>query len=344
MQSLTIIRPDDWHLHLRDGLHMQSVVNASARQFARAIIMPNLTPPITTCEQALAYRQRIVDKIDPEFEFDPLMTLYLTDNIKPQELEKASQSAHIHAAKLYPAGATTNSDAGVTDIRKIWPVLNIMQKVDIPLLVHGEATSPEVDIFDREKIFIDHTLSEIRQNFPELRIVFEHITTADAVDYVTEQDEFLAATITPHHLLINRNAIFRGGINPHHYCLPIAKRETHRQALLKAATGPSKKFFSGTDSAPHTQSAKQSACGCAGIFSAHAAIECYATAFEQTGNFTEFESFMSFAGPDFYKLPRNTESITITRTEWQVPDSAPFGEENLVPFMSGQTLNWKLDA
>ena len=344
MQSLTIIRPDDWHLHLRDGLHMQSVVNASARQFARAIIMPNLTPPITTCEQALAYRQRIVDAVDPALTFSPLMTLYLTDNINPKELEKASQSEHIHAAKLYPAGATTNSDAGVTDIKNIWPVLETMEKVDIPLLVHGEATSPEVDIFDREKIFIDQTLTEIRQSFPELRIVFEHITTADAVDYVTEQDQFLAATITPHHLLINRNAIFKGGINPHHYCLPIAKRETHRQALLKAATGPSKKFFSGTDSAPHTQSAKQSACGCAGIFSAHAAIECYAAAFEQTDDFTEFESFMSLAGPDFYKLPRNTETITITRTDWQVPDSAPFGEEKLVPFMSGQTLNWKLDA
>lgn len=344
MQSLTIIRPDDWHLHLRDGTAMQSVVNASARQFARAIIMPNLTPPITTCEQAMAYRQRIIDATDPELSFDPLMTLYLTDNIAPLELEKASQSAHIHAAKLYPAGATTNSDAGVTGIRNIWPVLEMMQKVDIPLLVHGEATSPEVDIFDREKIFIDHTLREIRQNFPELRIVFEHITTTDAVDYVMEQDEFLAATITPHHLLINRNAIFRGGINPHHYCLPIAKRETHRQALLKAATGPGKKFFSGTDSAPHTQTAKQSACGCAGIFSAHAAIECYATAFAQMGDFTEFESFMSLSGPSFYKLPVNQETITLNRIEWTVPDSAPFGEENLVPFMSGQTLNWKLDV
>ena len=342
MKQITLTQPDDWHLHLRDGAQMQAIVNDTARQFARAIIMPNLVPPVTRCEQALAYRERILAAVKPEYAFQPLMTLYLTDNMPAEEIRQAAASPHIHAAKLYPAGATTNSDAGVTHIDNISHLLDAMQQVDLPLLVHGEATAAEIDIFDREKVFIDHTLSKIRAQYPELRIVFEHITTADAVDYVLSQDANVAATITPHHLLINRNDLFKGGMNPHHYCLPVAKRETHRQALLKAATTLPGKFFAGTDSAPHAQSAKESACGCAGIYSAHAAIELYAEAFEQAADFSHFETFMSFAGADFYRLPRNTKTVTLTKQSWQVPDHIDFGDQPLIPFRAGQNIGWTL--
>ncbi len=345
MAPLKIIQPDDWHLHLRDQSSLQSVVNDTARQFARAIIMPNLVPPVTTCEQAYAYRDRILAAVDKDIDFEPLMTLYLTDNTSTEEIKLASESPFIHAAKLYPAGATTNSDAGVTSIVRIHPVLEAMQKYDLPLLVHGEATANEVDIFDREKVFIDQTLSQLRQDFPQLRIVFEHITTSDAVDFVLAHSaSYTAGTITPHHLLINRNALFRGGMNPHHYCLPVVKRETHRLALVKAATQHAERFFCGTDSAPHARSAKESACGCAGIYSAHAAIELYAEAFEQAQDFNQFEQFMSLSGPDFYRLPVNTKKITINKQSWTVPEAIPFADQTLIPFRAGQTLNWKLEV
>lgn len=342
MHTLTIIQPDDWHLHLRDDNYMKAVVNDTARQFSRAIIMPNLSPPVTRCDQALRYRQRILLAVGSQYTFDPLMTIYLTDNTSIDDIKEAAESPFIHAAKLYPAGATTNSDAGVTHIEKIWPVLEAMQKYDFPLLVHGEATGEQIDIFDREKIFIDRTLINIKQSFPQLRIVFEHITTQDAVDYVLSQDNYLAATITAHHLLLNRNALFKGGMNPHHYCLPVAKRETHRLALLQAASQHIRRFFAGTDSAPHAQHAKESACGCAGIYTAHAAVELYTEAFEQTNDFTHFESFMSLAGPAFYKLPVNKDRITLTKKSWKVPNSFPFGNETLIPFMAGRTISWKL--
>lgn len=342
MHELTITQPDDWHLHLRDAASMHSVVNDSARQFKRAIVMPNLVPPITTCEHALAYRERILSAVDSRYEFDPLMTLYLTDNTSVDEIKRASESPFIHATKLYPAGATTNSDAGVTNISKITKVLEAMQEHDFPLLVHGEATGDDVDIFDREKVFIEQTLSKIRQNFPQLRIVFEHITTQDAVEYVMSENTLTAGTITAHHLLINRNALFKGGMNPHHYCLPVAKREIHRQALLRAASEHADRFFAGTDSAPHARHAKESACGCAGIYTAHAAIELYAEAFELTGNFNQFEQFMSLSGPDFYRLPVNSEQITLTRETWQVPEQLEFAEQTLVPFRAGLPIAWKL--
>jgi len=342
MQEITLIRPDDWHLHLRDNQQMKAVVNDTARQFSRAIIMPNLVPPVTSCDQALAYRQRILTAIAPSNNFEPLMTLYLTDSLSIDEIKLAAESPFIHAAKLYPAGATTNSDAGVTHINNIQQVLEAMQKHGLPLLVHGEATADNIDIFDREKVFIDNTLIKIRQQYPELRIVFEHITTSDAVDYVLSQDSNTAATITAHHLLINRNALFKGGMNPHHYCLPVVKREQHRLALLKAASQHPGKFFAGTDSAPHAQNAKESACGCAGIYSAHAAIELYAEAFEQAGDFSSFESFMSLAGPAFYKLPINKEKIKLTKQDWIMPDSLTFAEQTLIPFKAGQTISWTL--
>ena len=342
MQEITLIRPDDWHLHLRDHDQMKAVVNDTAAQFARAIIMPNLVPPITSCKQALNYRQRILSAIDSSHDFEPLMTLYLTDSMSIDEIKSAAESQYIHAAKLYPAGATTNSDAGVTHIDKIQHVLEAMQKYDLPLLVHGEATADNIDIFDREKVFIDRTLTKIRQQYPELRIVFEHITTSDAVDYVISQNSKTAATITAHHLLINRNDLFKGGMNPHNYCLPVVKRELHRVALLKAASQHPGKFFAGTDSAPHAQNAKESACGWAGIYSAFAAIELYAEAFEQAGDFSNFEIFMSLAGPEFYGLPANKENITLTKQSWTVPDSLTFAEQTLIPFKAGQTISWTL--
>jgi dihydroorotase len=342
MNKLTIITPDDWHLHLRDSPFMEAVVSDTARQFGRAIIMPNLAPPVRSCADAMAYRQRILAALPANSSFDPLMTLYLTDNTDVADIETAGKSEFIHGAKLYPAGATTNSDAGVTDLAKLEPVFEAMQKHCLVLQVHGEATADDVDIFDREKVFIEQSLCRIRKDFPELRIVFEHITTRDAVDYVRAGDDCLAATITAHHLLINRNAIFQGGIRPHHYCLPVAKREQHRQALLDIASAGEARFFAGTDSAPHSKHAKQAACGCAGIYSAHSAVELYAEAFELAGDFAHFENFMSCNGADFYKLPRNQGSITLARNEWVVPDSLPYPDSSLIPFKAGETLHWKL--
>ena len=342
MNKLTIIKPDDWHLHLRDSPYLETIVGDTAKQFGRAIVMPNLKPPITNCEQAELYRHRILSSLPEGSEFQPLMTLYLTDNTRIEDIALASASDNVYAAKLYPAGATTNSDAGVTNIQKIYPVLEAMQQHQVPLLIHGEATGNQVDIFDREKHFIDTTMLKIRDSFPELRVVFEHITTSDAVDFVMAQDDYVAATITPHHLLINRNAMFEGGIRPHHYCLPVPKREDHRVALLSAATGNSGRFFSGTDSAPHKQAEKESACGCAGIYSAYCAIELYAEAFELIGNFTNFEAFMSLNGPNFYQLPINSEQIILVKSEWQVPHTLDYAGELLIPFKAGETLQWSI--
>lgn len=344
MTSITITRPDDWHLHLRDGEQLRAVLLHTARQFARAIIMPNLRPPVTTVEMALAYRARILAALPAALQsgFEPLMTLYLTDNTAPAEIVRTKESGVIHGVKLYPAGATTNSDAGVTDIAKCYATLAAMERNDLPLLVHGEVTDTDVDVFDREKVFIERVLMPLTRRFPRLRIVFEHVTTRDAVQFVTEAPGNIAATITAHHLLLNRNAIFQGGIRPHHYCLPVLKREMHRQALLAAATSGNPKFFLGTDSAPHGQKSKENACGCAGIFTAHAAIELYATAFEQAGALDKLEVFASFHGADFYRLPRNTSSITLQKESWIVPEQFDFGGEPLIPLYAGAPLNWKL--
>lgn len=342
MNKLTIIKPDDWHLHLRDSPYLAAIVGDTARQFGRAIVMPNLKPPITNCEEAESYRRRILSDLPEGSAFQPLMTLYLTDNTRVEDIVLANASDNLFAAKLYPAGATTNSDAGVTHIQKIYPVLEAMQQHQFPLLIHGEATGHHIDIFDREKIFIDSTMQQIRDDFPELQIVFEHITTRDAVDFVLTQDDHVAATITPHHLLINRNALFEGGIRPHQYCLPVAKREEHRVALLNAATGDSGRFFAGTDSAPHSQTAKESACGCAGIYSAYCAIELYAEAFEFVGDFTHFEAFMSTNGPNFYRLPVNIEQIKLEKSEWKVPQTLDYAGELLIPFKAGETLQWSI--
>ena len=342
MNKLTIITPDDWHLHLRDTPFMEAVVNDTARQFGRAIIMPNLQPPIRTCAEAMAYRERILAALPEQSGFTPLMTLYLTDNTLVEDISEASQSEYIHGAKLYPAGATTNSEAGVTDLAKLDRVFEAMQTHGLVLQVHGETTAPTVDVFDREKVFIDESLAKIRKDFPELKIVFEHITTQDAIDFVRACDANLAATITPHHLLINRNAIFEGGIRPHHYCLPVAKREQHRQSLLAVATGGESKFFAGTDSAPHSKTSKESDCGCAGIYSAFSALEFYAEAFDQVGDLTHFEAFMSRNGAAFYGLPLNQGSITLNRSEWEIPGSLPYPDSSLIPFRAGQKLRWKL--
>lgn len=344
MKNITIITPDDWHLHLRDTPFLEAVVGDTAKQFARAIIMPNLKPPVRTCEDALAYRARILAALPPDSQFEPLMTLYLTDNTRIEDIEAASHSEFIFGAKLYPAGATTNSDDGVTDLRKLDPVFAAMQEHGLVLQVHGEATDDDIDVFDREKVFIEQSLTRIRRDFPGLRIVLEHITTRDAVDYVIAAEENLAATITAHHLLINRNAMFRGGIRPHHYCLPVAKRELHRQALVAAATGGDSRFFAGTDSAPHARDTKESDCGCAGIYSAHSAIELYTEAFDRVGDFANFENFMSCNGANFYRLPINQNQITLNRESWTLPDSLPYPDSELVPFFAGDTLNWKLIA
>jgi dihydroorotase len=339
--QITLTRPDDWHVHVRDGAALATVVPHTAAQFARAIIMPNLKPPVTTAAQAEAYRQRIFAAVPPQLAFEPLMTLYLTDNLPPDEIKRA-KAAGVVAVKLYPAGATTNSDAGVTDIRKTYKTLEAMQREGILLLVHGEVTSPEVDLFDREAVFIEQQLIPLRRDFPELKIVMEHITTKDAAHYVRDADKHLAATITAHHLLYNRNAIFTGGIRPHYYCLPVLKRETHRVALVEAATGGSRKFFLGTDSAPHPAHLKEHALGCAGCYTAHAAIEMYAEAFDRAGALDRLEGFASFHGPDFYGLPRNQERIVLKRENWTVPESYAFGEAQLKPLRAGETLGWKL--
>jgi len=340
-KQLTITQPDDWHLHLRNGVALNSVAPFTAKQFARAIIMPNLNPPITTVIQAVEYLDEILAAVDGS-DFEPLMTLYLTDNTPPEEIIAARKSCFIKGLKLYPAGATTNSDAGVTDISHCYDVLEEMQKAGLPLLIHGEVTSPDVDVFDREKIFIDQTLSPLTQKFPELKIVFEHITTKEAADFVLAADDTVAATITPQHLLFNRNALFQGGLQPHHYCLPVLKRDLHQQALLKMIRSGSKKFFLGTDSAPHSKHKKESACGCAGIFSAHAAIEIYTSIFEQQDALDKLEAFASFNGPDFYGLPRNSKTITLIKEDWQIPDEYALGDETLVPFLAGETLSWRL--
>ena len=342
--TLTLTRPDDWHLHVRDGAAMHAVVPHTAAQFARAIIMPNLKPPVTTTEQALAYKARILAAVPAGVPFEPLMTLYLTDNLAPEEIARA-KAAGIVACKLYPAGATTNSDFGVTDLRKIYPVLEAMQREGLLLLVHGEVTSSDIDLFDREAAFIDQQLIPLRRDFPELKIVFEHITTKEAAHYVREADRFVGATITPQHLLFNRNAIFTGGIRPHYYCLPVLKREEHRQALVQVATSGSSKFFLGTDSAPHAAHLKEHASGCAGCYSAHAALELYATAFEASGALDKLEGFASFHGPDFYGLPRNTSTVTLVKQTWTPPESFAFGEgAELKPLAAGEALGWKLQG
>jgi dihydroorotase len=344
MDSLTITRPDDWHLHVRDGEQLQAVLPHTARQFARAIMMPNLKPPVVTTDQALAYRARILAALPATLQsgFEPLMTLYLTDNTLPTEIIRAKASGAIHGVKLYPAGATTHSDAGVTDIAKCYAALEAMEQNNLPLLVHGEVTDPDVDVFDREKVFIDRILAPLTQRFPNLRIVFEHVTTRDAVTFVKEASSRVAATITAHHLLFNRNAIFQGGIRPHYFCLPVLKREIHRQALLEAAIGSNPKFFLGTDSAPHSQINKENACGCAGIFTAHAAMGLYATVFEQAGALEKLEAFASFYGADFYRLPRNSGTITLKKEHWTVPEYFECAGEKLIPLYAGNRLTWKM--
>ncbi len=342
MDSISLIRPDDWHLHLRDGEALRAVVGASAAQFARAIVMPNLRPPVTTVEQALAYRQRIVGALPPGTDFEPLMTLYLTDRTPADEIRRACETSGVVAVKLYPAGATTHSEEGVTDLRHTWPVLEAMQRAGMPLLVHGEVTDPAVDVFDREAVFIDTVLEPLRRDFPGLRVVFEHITTRQAVQYVAQAGDTLGATITAHHLLYNRNAIFAGGLRPHWYCLPVLKREEHRRALLEAATGGNPRFFLGTDSAPHAARLKEHAAACAGCYTAPHAIELYATAFEQAGALDRLEAFASFNGPDFYGLPRNRTRIALRRESWTIPESLPFGADRIVPLAAGETIGWRL--
>ncbi|SDA22844.1 dihydroorotase [Nitrosospira sp. Nsp18] len=342
MKTLTLTRPDDCHLHLRDGEQMRAVLPDTARRFARAIVMPNLKPPIITAEMALIYREHILAALPPDMRFEPLMTLYLTDNTAPSEIFEGRRNGTIHGVKYYPAGATTNSAAGVTDIARCYQTLAAMEEIGMPLLVHGEVTDPAVDVFDREKSFLDRVLMPLTQRFPQLRIVFEHITTQEAVEFVTGAWGHIAATITAHHMLLNRNAMFQGGIRPHHYCLPVLKRETHRQKLVEAAISGNPKFFLGTDSAPHPRSAKESTCGCAGVYTAHAAIELYAEAFEQAGALDKLEAFASFHGADFYKLPRNKDSITLKKESWIVPSQLSFGNETLIPLRAGESLAWKL--
>ncbi|MEM9908711.1 MAG: dihydroorotase [Cyanobacteria bacterium P01_D01_bin.44] len=341
MQKLTLTRPDDWHLHLRDGAALKAVLPHTVRQFARAIVMPNLKPPVRSLADAAAYRDRILAAIPAGQRFEPLMTLYLTDNTDPQEIMAAKAAGFVKAVKYYPAGATTNSEFGVTDIRRCDRVFEAMQQVGMPLLLHGEVTDQAVDVFDREKVFIEQQLMPLKQRFPNLRVVLEHITTADAVEFVLATHN-IAATITPQHLLFNRNMLFKGGISPHFYCLPILKREKHRQALLQAATSGNPKFFLGTDSAPHTRNSKESACGCAGCFSALHAMALYADVFERADALDKLEVFASFYGPDFYQLPRNTEQITLTKTTWRIPDEVPFMESGLVPLWAGHELTWQM--
>ncbi len=339
--TLTLTRPDDWHLHVRDGAALHTVVPHTARQFGRAIIMPNLRPPVTTAAQAVAYRERIAAAVPAGVDFTPLMTLYLTDNTPAEEIARA-KAAGVVALKLYPAGATTNSDAGVTDVRKTYAALEAMQRAGLLLLVHGEVTDQAVDVFDREAVFIDQVLIPLRRDFPELKIVFEHITTKEAADYVNSADAHTAATLTAHHLLYNRNAIFTGGLRPHYYCLPVLKREVHRLALVAAATSGNSRFFLGTDSAPHPAHLKEHAAACAGCYTALSALELYAQAFEDAGALDQLEGFASFHGPDFYGLPRNTGRVTLAREPWTLPETLAFGDAQLKPLCAGETLNWRL--
>ncbi len=340
--ELTITRPDDWHLHLRDGDILASVAPHTARQFARAIIMPNLVPPVTTTAQALAYRERILAALPAGSNFEPLMTLYLTDNTPPEEIRRARDSGFVHALKLYPAGATTNADAGVTDLANVTDALETMAELGLPLLVHGEVTDPDIDVFDREAVFIDRQLAPVVARFAGLKVVLEHVTTAQGVDFVQAGGPNVAGTITAHHLLLNRNAIFVGGLNPHAYCLPVLKREKHREALVAAATGGSDRFFLGTDSAPHARSAKESGCGCAGIYTAHAAIELYAAAFEEAGALDKLERFASQHGPAFYGREPNAGKITLVKEEWSVPEAYGSGNSTVVPMGAGRPLAWKV--
>jgi len=341
-QSITITRPDDWHLHLRDGAALASVLPHSARQFARAIVMPNLKPPVTTTAAASAYRDRILAALPEGVRFEPLMTLYLTNNTDPDEIRRAADTGFIHAVKLYPAGATTNSDAGVTDLRNCYKVLEVMQEVGMPLLVHGEVTDNDIDLFDREAVFIERVMRPLRRDMPVLKVVFEHITTKEAAQYVAEAEGPIGATITAHHLLYNRNEIFRGGIRPHYYCLPVLKREEHRLALATAATSGDERFFLGTDSAPHSVHTKYAACGCAGCYTALHAMEMYTEAFAQAGALDKLEAFASLNGPAFYGLPVNEGTITLERRDWTLPESVPFGEHQLVPLNAGETIHWKM--
>jgi len=342
MRRITLIRPDDWHLHFRDGNKLARTVADTARVFGRAVAMPNLVPPVLTVEQALAYRQRILDARPAGSAFQPMMALYLTDNTSAAEVKKAAVTESIIAYKLYPAGATTHSDAGVTSVTRLYPLFEIMQQVDLPLLIHGEVTETHVDIFDREKAFIEQTLAPLVRQFPRLRVVLEHITTTDAVEFVQSSHGGVAATITAHHLLFNRNHMLAGGIRPHYYCLPVLKRNIHQQALIKAATSGNPKFFLGTDSAPHATHKKEAACGCAGCYTAPAALELYATAFDQANALDKLEAFASFFGADFYHLPRHTDTLTLIESDWRVPDSITFGEENITPLCAGETLRWQV--
>jgi len=342
MERLTLRRPDDWHLHLRDGAALAAVIADSARRFARAIVMPNLKPAVRTTAQALEYRSRIVAALPRGAKFEPLMTLYLTDDTPPEEIERAKRSGCVFAVKLYPAGATTHSDEGVTRISRCFHTLEKMQETGLPLLVHGESTDPAIDVFDREHAFIEEVLGPLLERFRGLKVVLEHITTREAAQFVEVTGPNVAATITAHHLLLNRNALFMGGIRPHHYCLPVLKRETHREALVEAATSGNPKFFLGTDSAPHPRAAKEAGCGCAGVYTAHAAIELYASAFEEAGALDKLEGFAAVHGAQFYGLPLNEERITLERAEWRVPERLAFGTEELVPLRAGETIAWKL--
>lgn len=341
MRSITITRPDDWHLHVRDNEYLTNVVPHTAAMFSRAIIMPNLNPPVTTVTQALSYRERILAALPENTVFNPLMVLYLTDNMTADEIDKAYNDVNVHAVKYYPAGATTNSDAGVTDIKNAYDALAKMEELGLPLLVHGEVTDQTVDVFDREQVFIDTILEPVLKDFPQLKVVLEHITTKQAAEFVREANDNIAATITAHHLLFNRNVMFKGGMNPHYYCLPILKREIHREALVAAATSGNKKFFLGTDSAPHAQDNKETSCGCAGIYTAHAAIELYAEVFDNANALDKLEGFASFYGADFYGLPRNTDTITLEKSDWQVPDYYSFAQQKLIPLRAGEMIHWK---
>lgn len=340
--ELTITRPDDWHVHVRDGDELRAVIGHSARQFARAIIMPNLKPPVTTVQQALAYRDRIRAALPGNTTFTPLMTLYLTDNTGSESVQAAAACTDVHAFKLYPAGATTHSDAGVSDIRNCQAALETMQETGMPLLVHAETTDPSVDVFDRERVFIDRVLEPLVRRLPQLKVVLEHVTTRDGVEFVLASGKQVAATITAHHLLLNRNAMFSGGLQPHAYCLPVLKREPHRQALVAAATSGNPKFFLGTDSAPHARERKETGCGCAGIYTAHAALELYAQAFEDAGQLHRLEGFASHHGADFYGLPRNSATMVLEKADWTVPDSYPLGTSSVIPMFAGNTLHWRI--
>jgi dihydroorotase len=339
---LEITRPDDWHLHLRDGDALASVIGHTAQRFARAIVMPNLKPPVTTVAQAEDYRQRILASLPAGMRFQPLMTLYLTEDTAPEEIARAKDSDSVFAVKYYPAGATTNSQSGVRDLARVYPAIEAMERHELPLLLHGEVTDPDIDIFDRERVFIERHLMPLRERFPALRMVLEHITTCDAVEFVRGAPAHMAATITAHHLLLNRNALFEGGIRPHNYCAPILKRETHRTALLQAATSGDPHFFLGTDSAPHPRETKETACGCAGLYTAHAALELYAEAFDQAGRLDRLEAFASFHGPDFYRLPRNQDRITLERTPWIVPDEYPLAGSICRPMRAGESIDWSI--